>query len=156
MNTPLEKDVFTKLANKDFDVSSLDANTIIQIGSFVVESNELRQKVLGRITSKMNAQELREFSDNILDSTGYKISPASLQQYRWVWNTVSKFDLPADLAWTALRAIAGTRLPQYWANKTIENGWSSPQLIREIKLAEGKEPKKRSVLCPDCGAKIEI
>lgn len=133
----------------------------VQEVSGLIESRETYQRKLGQIASTIQelfgANALVGFADEIENTTGRKVSHKTLRNYAWVWNKVGQLELPEDLTYRALQALASTENPKKWVDTLIEHGLSSAELIRLIRKDKGLDDnKKKTILCPQCGATIEI
>lgn len=153
MFTNLDQETFKKFLDKDYDIKNFDWNTLVEFGTYVIESKELHQKVLGRMCAEMNQSQIEDMAKAITDGTGYKVTPSSLRQYRWVWSKIGKLDMPADLPWTAWRELAGTDNPEYWIERVVKDGLNASELKREIRITRG-QPLINLTECPNCGFKF--
>lgn len=142
----------TQLTDPNFSFKNLDWNTLTGLASTIIENREMHQKVLGRIAAEAGGQYgdnlVEKLATAIYEQTGYKVSPSTLRGYRWVYERVGGLDIPPDLSFSCWKALAGAEDPEEWVTKATENGWSSSETIRNIRISQGKTPVVK--LCPHC------
>ena len=134
----------------------------LQTASKLILGRESYQKLLGKISAAI-AEEyglgtLFDFSKAIEDSTGLRISPTTLRNYRWVWDKTHDLGLPEDFPYRAYQAIAGSDDPKKWAKAIQEQGLTPSDVILGIKEEKGitDEKKKKVIKCPKCQNEFEV
>lgn len=132
---------------------------VTTIGGYVI-SREKYQKVLGKLASQV-AQEfgpaaLIELASDIAENYGVRIGASTLRNYRYVWDKISHLQLPEDLSYRSLQAIASSKDPEGWANAVKEMGLSSAEVYRLIQQEKGKKPKTRTIVCDNCGKELNV
>ena len=106
-------------------------------------------KIAFDIRKDFGSKGLKEFSDNLKENFGVTKSYNTLRQYAYVHELVTKYDLPEDLTYTAIRQIPTVKDPEGLIKRIKEEGLSSAEIIR---LAYQEKPKKeRMTACPACG-----
>jgi hypothetical protein len=132
---------------------------LVQV-SDLVEKREKYQKVLGQvsftISERYGAEALDRFANELLETSGYKVSPTTLRSYRWVWEKTKDLNLPEDMPYRIYREIAGTKDPASWAERIIKEGLSAPDAIRQIRLEKGLDSDKKETICPHCGGVVNV
>jgi len=119
----------------------------------LIESEETNKRELWRLAYevKRNAgsKGLREFSSELRDTFGRTKSYHTLRQYAYIYEVTQLYELPEDLPYTIIRAIASSDDPQALTDKINKEGLNSHEIM-EIILAE--KPKKiKLIKCPHCG-----
>lgn len=138
-------------------MGAFDYDTCVGLASEAVESRELYQKVLGKMTHtltlKHGEKAVSNFAQGIENATGYKVKPSSLRVYRWVYQKLEPMldKIPADFSYLCWRDLAGTDDPEGWLGRAISEGMSGSQLGREIRIARGSQREAKIVVCEKCG-----
>lgn len=131
----------------------------VQEISKLVEGRESYQKRLGKISSEilysLGLDALKQFAESVKETTGIKISFHTLRNYGWTYKQLEGLDIPEDISYIAMQALAGTGNAKVWLHKALKEGWSSQQLIREIRSAKGL-PDKNKRKCPQCGFILNV
>lgn len=131
---------------------------VTQIAS-LVDSRENYQKLLGQTASTIvntyGNNALEKLASDVKESVGRVISVTTLRNYKWVWEKTSILNLPEDLSYRCLQAIAGSKTPDKYAKLVIE-GYSSNEIIKMIREEKGITPKTKTFVCKNCGASNEI
>lgn len=126
---------------------------VTTIGGLVL-SREKYQKVLGKLASEIASEfgpaALTSLADDIAENYGVRISASTLRNYRYVWDKVNRLELPEDLAYRTLQAIASSKDPEGWANAVKTMGLSSAEVYKLIQEEKGYKPGKQYV-CENCG-----
>ena len=131
----------------------------VQQVATLVTSRETYQRALGQTASTVVAMygnnALVDLANQVAETSGVKISTTTLRNYKWVWEKTSVLNLPDDLSYRCLQAIAGSKDPEKYA-KMVEEGMSSNEIIKMIREEKGLLPKHKTFLCKQCGAPNEI
>lgn len=118
----------------------------------LLEGRENYQRALGEIASNIRkefgADALKDFSEEVKETSGLTVSFSSLKNYAWVYDKVLVHKPPEDLSFHVLQVIAGTPHPEKWLAAVKNFGYSSADIIR---LIEGDHKKK----CRICGTKLK-
>lgn len=123
----------------------------------LIDAREKYQRRLGQVASDIGSESLERFAEELLNTSGYKVSPTTLRSYRWVWEKTKDLQLPEDLPYRVYRELAGTEDPKEWADKIIKEGLSGPEAIRLIRISKGLDKKKtKTIICAQCGNNIEV
>ncbi|MCB1712870.1 MAG: hypothetical protein KDH96_10435, partial [Candidatus Riesia sp.] len=98
----------------------------VQVVSEMVETRETYQRKLGQISATVQelfgSNALAGFAEDIKESTGRSVSPKTLRNYAWVWKKIGNLELPEDITYRALQAIASTEDPDKWAHLLMDEG----------------------------------
>lgn len=152
----INPEMLERLMSKDFSFAEFDYDNLVGLAAGIIETKEINQKVLGRLAAELEGKYgdkvMEKFANSIFESTGYKVATSTLRSYRWVYKAVGNLDIPADFPFHAWKTLAGVENPQEWLNKAREWGWTGKQMVREIKIAHGDKPVKKT--CPHCGKEI--
>ena len=140
-----------ELMNPKFDWDKLNEYEILLgIAEEAVYLKEVPQRVLGKIalalTTKYGDETLIRFAKDL------GMSKSSLTTYRWVEKRLQGLDIPIDLKWSSLRVIAGADNPATWITKVQEEGLSTAEVKRLVKIEKG-EPithAHKKIKCPSC------
>jgi hypothetical protein len=131
----------------------------VQTVATLVTSRESYQRSLGQtastVVSMYGNEALVRLADEVAETSGVKISTTTLRNYKWVWEKTSILNLPDDLSYRCLQAIAGSKDPEKYA-KLVEEGLSSNEIIKMIREEKGLLPKHKTFLCKQCGAPNEV
>lgn len=131
----------------------------VQQVATLVTSRETYQRALGQTASTVVAMygnnALVDLANQVAETSGVKISTTTLRNYKWVWEKTSVLNLPDDLSYRCLQAIAGSKDPEKYA-KMVEEGMSSNEIIKMIREEKGLLPKHKTFLCKQCGAPNEV
>ena len=156
----MDKTSFLEILDKNFSLEGFSFDTFVGVATEVLDAKEVYFKVLGRVVSglgkKYGDNSVQKFADALEDTTGRKVSANTLRNYRWVYDRVGALDVPDDLPYKAWQILAASKTPEFWLNELKTNGWSAPELIREIMLASGKTPPVKLAICPNCLHEFEI
>lgn len=149
----------TDLALAAGTLEALDTETswsweqYISAGMVAREFKDVSQWVLGKlalgIEKDYGADSLGKFATAI--GVNYK----TLQRYRWVVRHFPEIKVsePKPLPFYVYEAVANTSDPQAWIDRVIENNWSPPKVVENVRAARQgvtvEELKK--IACPACG-----
>jgi len=154
--TNLDKKIYSQILDPDFDVTQLDFDACVGLASEIVGSRELYQKMIGKIALELSrkypTKRVADFADAISETSGYKVSKASVLTYKWVYEKLESIAplIPQDFNYSAWRLLAGTEDPKSWLTRATEGGWSGQELSFHIK--GGKKVNKKT--CKVCGAPV--
>ncbi|HEC64619.1 MAG TPA: hypothetical protein ENI23_04965 [bacterium] len=140
-----------EMMNPQFDWDKLDDYEILLgLAEEAVYLQEVPQRILGKIaltlTTKYGDETLTRFAKELGKSK------SSLTTYRWVESRLKGLDIPIDLKWSSLRVIAGADNPAAWITKVQEEGLSTQEVKRLVKIEKG-EPithSHKKIKCPSC------
>lgn len=131
----------------------------VQQVATLVTSRETYQRALGQTASTVVAmygnEALVHLADQVAENSGVRISVTTLRNYKWVWEKTSALNLPDDISYRCLQAIAGSKDPDKYA-KLISEGLSSNEIIKMIREEKGLLPKHKTFICKQCGATNEV
>lgn len=123
-------------------------------------THEHYQKMLGQmayeIAERYGRGSLDDFAGQVKETHGISLSPATLKNYEYVYRNIKDLELPEDLSYRTLQYIASSGKPDYWAKRINDEGLSSAEVYRLIRLDKGIEKKKRIVVCPHCNNQLEL
>ena len=127
----------------------------VQRVATLVGSRETYQRSLGQtastVVSMYGNDALVRLADEVAETVGIKISTTTLRNYKWVWEKTSILNLPDDLSYRCLQAIAGSKDPEKYA-KLVSEGLSSNEIIKMIREEKGIPAKVKKWICTSCGA----
>lgn len=150
------EELASNLLNPKFSFKEVNFDSFVELAGDIVVKNELRQKLLGRLANELETNYgekiLEKLADEILNTTGYKISPSTLRAYRWVYQKVGHLDVPEDFKFHAWQVLSGTENPEEWLKKARDNGWSGGELVFNIRSSKGQKNIKT---CPKCGCELK-
>ena len=133
---------------------------LIEKVATLIEGREKYQRYLGELTSQFckdfGSEKLPDFVGDIQETYGLKVSVSTLKNYRWVHDKLEGLNLPEDISYRSLQYIASSKDPAAWAKRINEEGLSSPDVFRLLREEKGLPDKKKSVICPQCGAEIQV
>ena len=140
-----------EMINPDFDWEPLeDYDLLLGLAEEAVYLKEVPQRILGKIalalTTKYGEETLTKFAREL------GISKSSLTTYRWVEKRLQGLEIPLDIKWSSLRVIAGADNSEAWVAKILEEGLSTNEVKRLVKIEKG-EPVAHShkkIKCPSC------
>jgi hypothetical protein len=130
---------------------------LIHKASTLIENREKYQRILGELAFKIAEEfgfsKLDDFSRDLREAYGLSISASSLKNYKWVHEKTHSLNFPKDISYRTLQYIASSGRPEYWANKIKNEGLSSPEVYRLIRIEKGLDKKKvvKMNICPACG-----
>ena len=131
----------------------------VQQVATLVTSRETYQRSLGQTASTVVAMygndALIHLADQVAENSGVRISVTTLRNYKWVWEKTSSLNLPDDISYRCLQAIAGSKDPDKYA-KLVAEGLSSNEIIRLIHEEKGITPKTKTYVCPNCGQENKV
>ena len=120
----------------------------------LITKREAYQRVLGQTASTVvelyGNEALLKLANDVEETTGHKVSPTTLRNYKWVWEKTSQLGLPEDLSYRCLQSIAGSKDPTKYA-QLVGEGYSSNEIIRLIREESGLTSKSKSFICKNCG-----
>lgn len=126
----------------------------VQLVADLCSKRENYQRSLGQtastVVSMYGNEALIKLADEVVETSGVKISLTTLRNYKWVWEKTSVLNLPDDLSYRCLQAIAGSKNPEKYA-KLVSEGYSSNEIIQMIRKEKGITPKTKAFICKNCG-----
>lgn len=126
-----------------------------QIAS-IVETKENHQRELGRISFEVaevyGIPSISGLASLAQEIAGRPVSKNSLLSYRWTYAKTKDLDLPEDITYQALNAIAGTDHPEDWAQRVIKEGLSSREVYFLIR--QERDKGKDGLYCSVCGRRL--
>ena len=143
--------VFRELIKPDFDWSKFTKQQLLDLAAEAVFIRDIPQRVLGKIVNALGTEEHGAI-DAISKEIG--VSRNTLRIYAYVERKLEGIEVPEDINWWSLRAIAATDDPKAWAQRVIDEGLSAAEVKRLIKIDRGEEVpvkhKIKLVTCPSC------
>lgn len=135
--------------------------TTIEKVAGCLSQKESYQRTIGEaaslIVESYGNKALKELSVDIKDTYGLTISPSTLRNYAWVHKMTSKLDLPDDLPYRTIQAIAGSENASEWAKRILDEGLSGAEVYNLIRKEKGLDLKpKKKYICEKCGASNEV
>lgn len=92
---------------------------------------------------------LRELSRKLEHTFNETKSYNTLRQYAYIYEVIQIYNVPKDLPYTIIRAIASCENPQELVDLIKEKGLNSHDIMKIIKSTKPK--KEKFVKCPKCG-----
>jgi hypothetical protein len=136
----------------------MDWEDIVKESSSLVRRKEVYQSRLGELAylafKERGSAAFETLAQDIEDTEGLKVSPATLRNKKWVYESIKDLGIPEDIPYYILQKIAGSGDASKWANLIIEEGYSGAEVARLIGIEKGV--KKRTVVCTHCGKTTEI
>lgn len=128
--------------------------SIIEVAESLV-SHDGYQKRLGKVMSgilkEYGRKAIEEFANELKETYGITRKPETLRNYAYVWNNVGHLNFPDDIHFGCLQIISGTKKPKYWLERIVNEGLSSGEVMRMIRLERGVKPRTMEVICEKCG-----
>ena len=126
---------------------------IVQESSALVKNKETYQLRLGELAFRAYQDRgtgaFEQLAQEIEEIEGIKVSPKTLRNKKWVYESVKGLGIPDDIPYHVLQKIAGSGDVSKWVNLIVEEGYSGAEVARLIMEKRGY--KKKSYICESCG-----